>query len=379
MERPLKVAVYGAINAGKSSIINALSGRVVVAVSARGGETAAAHTHRVRASSQNRDRVELDIIDTPGIAEVNGDAKAKLAFAAALSADLVLFVLPADITNREMQSLTDLRDQGKPLIVALNKIDQFDSRGRTQSLAALHKRLDSLIGEENLVPIAAAPRRRMVFVHADGAEREEMREMSPDIALLERRIVAIARTEGRALQKLADLVPTLQAVEADRRALRKAAEETVDSYAMAAAAAVALNPIPWLDVAGGSAAIVMLVLKLEAVYRQPLDPQERSGLAGELWRGCRSQLALTIAAALGGSFVKTIPGIGTFAGGAMQAGAAGYLIYVVGRTAMVYMENGKTWKAGGAEAALKAVIASVDKASVTARIVAHVKTRMGLS
>ena len=229
------------------------------------------------------------------------------------------------------------------------------------------------------MPISAAPVRREVVVQADGTEWQEMREICPDVAALERRIVEIAQTEGSALRQLADLVPVLGTIEAERVSLHKTAEETVDAYSVTSGLAVALNPIPWLDVAGGMAAIVMLVSKLEAVYHQPLDSEERSGLAQELWRQCRSHLMLTVAAAVGGSFIKTFMGIGTLAGGLVQAGAVGYLIHVVGHAAMIYMEDGKTWKAGGAEATLKAVIASVDRASVTARIVSHVKTRMGLA
>ena len=125
MERPLTIAIYGTVNAGKSSIVNALMGRAVAVSSARGGETVIANAHRLAVSRHCAERVELLIVDTPGIAEVNGDVNVQRALAATTSADLVLFVLPADITEGEMQALIALRDRGKPVIVALNKMDQL--------------------------------------------------------------------------------------------------------------------------------------------------------------------------------------------------------------------------------------------------------------
>ena len=54
-------------------------------------------------------------------------------------------------------------------------------------------------------------------------------------------------------------------------ALDERADEVISKYMWAAGGAAAINPIPLLDLAGGSAITVKMVLDLAAVYQQQID------------------------------------------------------------------------------------------------------------
>src|SRR6185436_6302141 len=56
-----------------------------------------------------------------------------------------------------------------------------------------------------------------------------------------------------------------------RGALDQRAEEIVARYMWAAGGAAAINPIPILDIAGGSAISAKMVLELARVYHQKID------------------------------------------------------------------------------------------------------------
>ena len=54
-------------------------------------------------------------------------------------------------------------------------------------------------------------------------------------------------------------------------ALDRRADAVISKYMWAAGSATAVNPIPLLDVAGGSAVTVKMVLDLAHIYKQPID------------------------------------------------------------------------------------------------------------
>jgi hypothetical protein len=94
----------------------------------------------------------IQLIDTPGIDEVEGEVREELARQIAKDADLILFVIAGDITQVEYDALSLLRQFGKPMILVFNKIDQYPQADR---LAIYHKirdeRVKELLSEEEIV------------------------------------------------------------------------------------------------------------------------------------------------------------------------------------------------------------------------------------
>ncbi len=89
-----------------------------------------------------------------------------------------------------------------------------------------------------------------------------------------------------------------------------------------------------MDLAGGSAVTVKMVLDLAHVYRQEIDADTVVRLLGQLGKSLIAMLGVTAAApavATGvASLLKTVPGIGTIAGGLIQGVAQALITRWIG-------------------------------------------------
>ena len=117
------VAVIGAPNAGKSTLVNALVGQKVAIVSPK------AQTTRARLMGiAIQDQAQLLLVDTPGIFEPRrrlDRAMVAAAWTGAQDAELILLVIDAAAgVNREVDRIiASLGERRQPLFLALNKID----------------------------------------------------------------------------------------------------------------------------------------------------------------------------------------------------------------------------------------------------------------
>jgi GTP-binding protein Era len=145
------VAVIGAPNAGKSTLVNALVGQKVAIVSAK------AQTTRARLMGiAIHGETQLLLVDTPGIFEPKrrlDRAMVAAAWTGAQDADLILLVIDASqglsASARRIASGLKLRD--RPLFVALNKIDLV----KKDKLLALSAELAAEIDPERTFMISA--------------------------------------------------------------------------------------------------------------------------------------------------------------------------------------------------------------------------------
>ena len=117
------VAVIGAPNAGKSTLVNALVGQKVAIVSAK------PQTTRSRLMGiAVHDQAQILLVDTPGIFEPKrrlDRAMVAAAWTGAQDADLVLLVVDsaAGLTGEVEKIVAGLEQREHPLWLALNKID----------------------------------------------------------------------------------------------------------------------------------------------------------------------------------------------------------------------------------------------------------------
>ena len=136
------VAVIGAPNAGKSTLVNALVGQKVAIVSAK------AQTTRARLMGiAIQDQSQILLVDTPGIFEPRrrlDRAMVAAAWGGAGDADLILLVIDAaDGLNREVERIIDnLGHRDHPLWIALNKVDLVKKPNLLTLSVALTERLN---------------------------------------------------------------------------------------------------------------------------------------------------------------------------------------------------------------------------------------------
>jgi len=338
----LEIVAFGTISSGKSSLLNALAGRDVFNSNVVGGTT----TTRSEIPWPAGDRVIL--VDTPGLAEVRGEARAAESAAAAKNADLVLFVVDGPLKAYERDLLTALARMEKRIVVCLNKEDWYDDPQRSELLEQIGEQVAPAVRAADVVAVRSRPvARQRIHVLPDGSEEEQTLAEPADISPLAGRMMSIVERDGRELLLANLLLQSRGLVDESRErvlsALDERADEVISKYMWAAGGATAINPFPLLDLAGGSAITVKMVLDLAAVYQQKIDTDTVVTLLGQLGKNLIAMvgtIAATPALAAGiASLMKTVPGIGTIAGGVLQGLVQALVTRWIGRVFCQYFRN----------------------------------------
>ena len=146
------VAVIGAPNAGKSTLVNALVGQKVAIVSPK------AQTTRSRLMGiAIHDGAQILLVDTPGIFAPKrrlDRAMVAAAWTGAQDADLILLVIDAAVGLKpQIERIVEgLTERQHPLFIALNKIDLV----KKPELLGLSAALTERLGPDKLFMISAA-------------------------------------------------------------------------------------------------------------------------------------------------------------------------------------------------------------------------------
>lgn len=383
----LHIAVFGRVSVGKSALLNALLGEQRFATSPLHGETTTASAARWLADPaipgvQRLADGGVFLIDTPGIDEIGGEARERLAREVAGGADLILFVCEGDLTATELGGLRAIAAEGtRPIVLALNKTDRYTRAERAQLLEALEARSAGLVRPEHIVPCAAAPAERTVIrVDAAGHEHESRERPAPDIDDLRETLWDILAAEGKTVAALnAGLFAGRFCERLAREVVelrRSLAESVVRRYCLGKGLAVALNPVPLADLAAVFADVAMIV-HLGRVYGLPVSHTE----AGALLRTLIAQLALLMGssylASLASSALKGVTfGLSTIVTAGAQGAVAWYGTYVVGRAAERYFAQGRSWGEGGPKRVVREILASLDRDSLLAEARADILARL---
>jgi small GTP-binding protein len=348
--RQVEIVAFGTISSGKSSLLNALAGRDVFRTHVVGGTTIA----RSEIPWSRGDRVVL--IDTPGLAEIRGETRASEAAAAAKNADLVLFVVDGPLKSYERELIESLGEMEKRIVVCLNKEDWYEASERDELLRQLGEQVARIVNVKDVVAVRSRPTsRKRIHVLADGSEETREVPVEPDISPLAGRMLAIVKRDGENLL-LANLLMQSRGLVDDAKervlaALDERADQIISKYMWAAGGAAAANPIPLLDLAGGSAITVKMVLDLAAVYKQPIDADAIVTLLGQLGKNLVAMVGTTVAspavAAAVASMLKTVPGVGTIAGGVIQGLVQAVITRWIGRVFSAYFRNEMRTPPGG--------------------------------
>jgi len=133
------VAVIGAPNAGKSTLVNALVGQKVAIVSDK-AQTTRARLMGIAVEGE----AQILLVDTPGIFEPRrrlDRAMVAAAWTGAQDADLILLVIDASERVRD-KVVEGLEKRERPLFLALNKIDLVKKPQLLALAASLTERLN---------------------------------------------------------------------------------------------------------------------------------------------------------------------------------------------------------------------------------------------
>jgi small GTP-binding protein len=360
------IAVFGRVSVGKSALLNALLGEERFVMSPLHGTTRAAD--RVSWNVQHTGGIYL--IDTPGINEVTGEDRERLAHEVAARSDLVLFVVEGDITDTELRALRLLAEQHRPLLLVLNKVDRYTRAERSLLLQTLVERTAELVDPENVIAVAARPADRIyVQVDESGQETETRRTPPSDITALQQRLWQILEREGKTLAALnAGLFASRLSDQIAQRIAdikRRLAERLVRQYCLGKGVAVAFNPVPVADLVAASALDLSMILHLGRLYGLPITRTE----AGSLMKTIAAQMLLLMGTVwvmhlLSSALKGASLGLSTLLTAGAQGAVAYYNTYIIGRAAERYFVQGKSWGEGGPKRVIQEILESLDRDSI---------------
>lgn len=340
--RDLKVVVFGTGSAGKTSLVNALMGRIVGEVGAPMGTTEAGITYQLQLPGLQR---ELLITDTPGILEagVAGTSREQLARQLATEADLLLFVVEDDLRQSEQAPLTALAEIGKRSLLILNKLDRYPPEDREVILSQLRQRVQGLIAPEDVVAIAARPQPLQL---ASG----ETVTPKPTLMPLIRRMVEVLRTEGEDLvadnillqaQRLGE--EARQLIDAQRQLQ---ADQVVLRFQWIGAGVIWVTPLPLVDFLAVAAVNAQMVVEIGKVYGCELSLAQGRELAVSLAKTLASLGIVKGAMQLIATALQ-VSVAGFLASRAIQSVSAAYLTRIAGKSFIEYFRHDQDWGDGG--------------------------------
>jgi small GTP-binding protein len=377
----LHLAVLGRVSTGKSSLLNALIGDDLFAVSPLHGATR--HSSMQRWTQTEAGGVFL--IDTPGLDEAGGEDREQLAHEIAGRADLVIFVLDGDITDTELASLRTVLAEGRPVLLALNKSDLYTSSERDALVKSVQQKTGGLLDPDHIIAVAARPRPQlMIDLDQRGRERQSERERPPDVDGLRLRLWEILEAEGKTLAALnASLFAADLSDQVGQRILaarREIGERLVRTYCIGKGIGVAFNPVPVADLLAAAFIDVGMVVHLSRIYGLPLSRKEAGGLVTVIAAESAALMGTVWALHFVSSALKVgTVGLSTVLTAGAQGAIAYYSTYVVGQVAAEYLSKGKSWGAGGPKQVVETILGSLDKDTVLRDARREIRDRLGLS
>ena len=378
MNNFIKIILIGNINAGKSSLINAIFKQYLAEVSPVGGKTQEATSYNYDISFNG---MNVKIVDTPGMSEVNATERSTIWKTEASSSDLVFFVISSDLTDNEFKAIEYLADVGKPIILVLNQIDRYTKEQLTEISSSINLKIQNLISYEDFIQVAAAPIQKLCIQKEDESEEWFEKYLESDIEKLTDRMYKVLQNEGKDLIFLNEFTSKLNVNNLkkmqDITKIKKEVEKTVEEYAIGTGIAIALNPIPFVDLMVSLGSFSLLVNKIGKHYGTKLEGDILGVYTENLIKEGMGQLKSYIAIAFGAALLKNIPFIGWAAGATVQGGVVGYLVYVLGLATSEYFANGKQWKEGESmRKTLDEIIKNTDKDTFSKKVSTRIKNKI---
>jgi GTPase len=404
----VQIAVFGMVGRGKSSLLNALLGQEVFETGAVHGVTQTIQTAQWSAKQETLGgsdlwRVSLfglgnsqvELIDTPGIDEVNGEMREVMARQLAKQADLILFVVAGDITRVEFEALSELRQASKPMLLVLNKVDQYPAADRQAIYEKIRdERVRELLSPDEIVMASASPLVAKAVRQADGKMTAQLTRGTPQVDAVKLKILEVLQREGKALVALNTMLyaddVNEQVVQRKSEIRDRAANQVVWNSVMIKSIAIALNPVTVLDLMSGAVIDVALITTLAKLYGFPMTQQ---GAAALLQKIALSMGGITISelvVTFGLGSLKSLLGLSVPLTGGIslapyvsvalaQAGVAGVSTYAIGQVAKTYLVNGASWGDESPKAVVTRILSSLDEASILSRIKGELTTKLNQS
>ena len=347
------VALFGEISTGKSSLIRALAPQAAVASDVRGGTTRQVAHH----DGQLPDGRTLVLADVPGSRESGGEAHETLAREEALRAHAVIYLCAGDLNRGQADELRWLADFGKPLLLVLNKADQWSATEREQLLVRLRQQARGIAAA--VLAISAGGSERYQRQLADGSTESVERQRKPVIEPLLQALDRLTAAGAGGLEDLrehavlAGLHERTGTLEAHTRA--EDAERIVRKYTRRAIVGALAAVAPGSDLVIQGVLATGLTRALAELYGVRVSEVQIEDFVRQAKLTLRTGSSIILAVA--GNALKAFPGLGTLGGGVLHAFAYALIFDSMGRALAASLDERQTLDQDDAGARLKELLA----------------------
>lgn len=321
------VAVFGEISTGKSTLIAALVPGAAPPSDVLGGTTRGVALYEGETPAGER----WIVADVPGSAEAGGEARERDAREEALRAHAVIYVCAGDLTRTQADELRWLGDFGKPLVLAVNKADQWTTAEREQILTRVRGQAEGI--PDAVVAISAGGEERFTRRLPDGGTEHVTRNRPADVKpLLDalRRVLAPGAAALEALRENAVLAGLHERTGEHEAAWRAAeSERIVGRYARRAVIGAMAAVAPGSDLVIQGVLATAMVRALADLYGVRVTDVEIDNLLRQVRMTLRTGTSVVLAVA--GNAMKAFPGLGTLGGGVLHAFAYALIFDSFGR------------------------------------------------
>jgi len=239
-EKKIRIGAYGKSGVGKSSVLNSLLEKDIFKTDIINGTTREIQAEEWEFKDQSLNSIEL--LDSPGFDFCDIKFPDKV-YSSINHSDLILFIISGDLNRNELREINSFIQDGKKIILILNKIDLFNKI----ELEEIIENINFKLPKDLNIPI--------VINHENN---------------LKNYMTKIINQYGEIFLTLNSLQSAdklfLQIKEQRLKRRQKLAQSTIGKFSTMKASAVALNPFIFFDVAGSFALDTALINELSKIY-----------------------------------------------------------------------------------------------------------------
>ena len=284
-QNALQIAVFGYVSRGKSALLNGLLEEPILPIGALNGVTQWPRSIRWVPFPDEAIPWQVELVDTPGLGEVDGSDRAEMAMNIAGASDLLLFVIAGRPNSDELKTLKQIIQTKVPLLLIANKADLFPDLTPADIWKDLGEELKAFIQPSDIVLTAANPAAKKVRNEwPDGHVTEEWDVPPANVTGVSDRIKhyltsqAFSAVMRNILEQTDNIQRELATISTDTNRTHAIAQW--QRYGTIKSIAIALLPFWWLD---GSINLLMDLLLVRALVKLYELPTNRHNVE-ELWR-----------------------------------------------------------------------------------------------
>jgi len=239
-EKKIRIGAYGKSGVGKSSVLNSLLEKDIFKTDIINGTTREIQAEEWKFKDQSLNSIEL--LDSPGFDFCDIKFPDKV-YSSINHSDLILFIISGDLNRNELSEISSFIQDGKKIILILNKIDLFNKI----ELKEIIENIKFKLPKDLNIPI--------IINHENN---------------LKNYMTKIINQYGEifltlnSLQSADKLYLMIKEQRLKRR--QKLAQSTIGKFSTIKASTVALNPFILFDIAGSFALDTALIRELSKIY-----------------------------------------------------------------------------------------------------------------